>query len=133
VGREGQTTVLWGRSRDGRHLRSRPTLEDHLQPRTEDCRRADACLVEDRQAYAIPADGVLLIRPDDLDVWRQEEPRREGEIVERLEAPPIAQERLGSDNRELEPRVVDAAVEVPMPNWSSPRPGSRPFPPTPTL
>src|SRR6266542_1109122 len=54
----------------------------------------------------------LFARPDHLNVRRQEQPRREGDVVERLEAPLVTQERLDYE-RTLERRVVDARVVIP--------------------
>ena len=59
------------------------------------------------------AEGVFLTWPDDLNVGCHQEPGRERNIVERLEAPLVAQERLGSNNRNFQRRIADARVEVP--------------------
>jgi len=79
------------------------------------------------------AEGLLLTRPDDLDIGCHRRPGRERNVVERLEAPLVAQERLGFTNPKFQRRVTDTRVEVPDAELIEIATGDEALPPIPTL
>src|SRR6266542_2191113 len=77
--------------------------EDQLHANAEDSRRLDAFAIGD-----LP----LLTRANDLEVRRQQHPRRDRDVVERFEPPFVTQERLGSGDGNLKRRIRDGEVVV---------------------
>jgi len=86
--------------------------EHHLKPQTQHCRRVDAAVIDPGQYKPRgDVDLVLLRSSDDLQVRRQQQPRRNRGIVESLETV-FVPEKFPRLNESLKRRVIDVDVVI---------------------